>query len=332
MVRRGPAPGYLPSMSEARPDSAGSSTPGQPAAEPPAEPPVAPWLALTVAVLAISWAAPLVRLATAPALAVSAWRLVFSVAFIAGVVALRRGSGFPRLPLRHWLLAVAAGLMLAGHFWSWIASVDLTTVASAVVLVSLQPFIVAVLSAAFLGERPTRLQWAGIGVAVAGAAVVGWGDLALGGEALLGDALAFLAAWLVSGYYIVGRRLRADMDLWSYIFVVYGVAAVALAAAVALSPSVAFTGYPTGDWLVFLGLAAGPMMLGHTGVNYAIRYVPAYVANLAILGEPLLATLIAWALPAIREVPPGRTLAGGVLILLGIALGSGWLERRRTAG
>ncbi len=295
-------------------------------------PPVPPWLALAVAVAAIAWAAPLVRLATAPALVISAWRLIFSVAFIGGVVTFRRGSGFPRLPAGEWLLAAVAGVMLAGHFWSWIASVRYTTVASSVVLVSLQPFIVAALSAAFLGERPSRLQWAGIGVAVAGAMVVGWGDLALGGEALLGDALAFLAAWLVSGYYIVGRRLRLRMDLWSYVAVVYGVAAVVLALGVALAPGLSFFGWPAGDWWVFAALAAGPMMLGHTGVNYAIRYVRAYVANLAILGEPLLATLIAWWLPAIREVPPAGTLVGGALILSGIVLGSGWLERGRGGG
>ena len=291
-------------------------------------PPIPPWLALVVAVAAIAWAAPLVRLATAPALAVSMWRLVFSVAFIAAVLAVRRGRGWPRLGRRDLLLAVAAGVMLAGHFWSWIASVRFTTVASAVVLVSLQPFLVAILSAVFLGERPSRLQWAGIGVAVVGAVVVGWGDLALGGEALLGDALAFGAAWLVAGYFVVGRRLRAELELWHYIAVVYGVAALALGLAVALTPGVTFLGYPTGDWWVFVALAAGPMMLGHTGVNYAIRYIPAYVANLALLGEPLLATLIAWWLPAIQEVPPTRTLLGGLLILAGIALGSGWWRRR----
>jgi RarD protein len=288
-----------------------------------------------VAVVAISWAAPLVRLATAPALAISAWRLVFSVAFIAGVMALRRagGIGWSGLSRRDRIAAVAAGAMLAGHFWSWIASVGYTTVASAVVLVSLQPFIVAVLSVVFLGERPSRIQWVGIVVAVMGAGIIGWGDLALGPRALLGDALAFLAAWLVAGYYVVGRRLRRRLDLWSYVAVVYGVAALLLSGAVALTPGVSFTGYPPGDWLVFLGLAAGPMMLGHTGVNYAIRYVPAYVANLVILGEPVLATLIAWHLPAIAEVPPIRTLVGGGVILVGIAVGSsGRGGRRRTAG
>lgn len=298
----------------------------------PTDPAVSPWAALLVAVAAISWAGPLVRLATAPALSVAAWRMVFAMAFIGLVLAGRRSVlGGVRLTRREWALAVFAGVLLAGHFWSWIASIRYTTVASSVVLVSLQPFIIAVLSVALLGERPTRGQWAGIAVAVAGAGVIGWGDFALGPRALFGDALAFLAAWLVSGYYLAGRVLRRKLDLWAYVGVVYGVAAVVLLAAALVTPGVPLTGFPRGDWLVFLALAAGPMMLGHTGVNYAIRYVPAYVANLFILGEPVGATLIAWLLPAIREVPPGQTLVGGVLILAGIVLGSGILERRRRS-
>lgn len=296
------------------------------------EPALSPWLALVVAAAAISWAGPLVRLTGVPALSVAVWRMVFSMAFI-GLVLAARGSVMKgvRLSARDWLLAAFAGALLAGHFWSWIASIRYTTVASSVVLVSLQPFIIAVLSVVLLGERPNRWQWWGIAVAVVGAGVVGWGDFEIGGRALFGDALAFLAAWLVSGYYLVGRVLRRKLDLWAYIAVVYGVAALVLLGVAIASPSVPLTGFATGDWLVFLALAAGPMMLGHTGVNYAIRYVPAYVANLFILGEPVGATLIAWLLPAIREVPPIRTLWGGALILLGIVLGSGVLGRRRAS-
>jgi drug/metabolite transporter (DMT)-like permease len=97
---------------------------------------------------------------------------------------------------------------------------------------------------------------------------------------------------------------------------------------VLLSPRVPVAAYPARDWLIFLALAAGPMMLGHTGVNYALRFIPAYVANVALLGEPVGATLIAWLLPAIGERPPMQTLVGGALILAGIALG---LRRRVRA-
>ena len=291
---------------------------------------MSPWLALVVAVLAISWAGPLVRLATAPALSVAAWRMVFSMAFI-GVVLAWRGSimGGIRLTAREWAWAVAGGILLAGHFWSWIASLSYTTVASSVVLVSLQPFIVALLSTVLLDERPSRRQWMGIAVAMGGAMVVGWGDFALGPTALFGDALAFLAAWLVAGYYLIGRVLRRKLDLWTYIAIVYGIAALVLLVAVSTTSGAPLIGFPTGDWLVFLALAAGPMMLGHTGVNYAIRYVPAYVANLFLLGEPVGATLIAWLLPAIAEIPPSQTLVGGFFILVGIVLGTGARSRAR---
>ncbi|NIP79671.1 MAG: EamA family transporter [Gemmatimonadetes bacterium] len=286
-----------------------------------------PGLMLGLAVLAMSWGGPLVRYATAPALAVAAWRVAFSVLFITVVVAVRDGGhAIRRLAVRDWALAGLSGIFLAGHFWSWIASLSYTTVASSVVLVNTQPIFVALLSIAFLGERPTGRQWAGIGVAVVGAAVIGWGDFAGGTAPLVGDLLAVAGAVFVSLYYVIGRRLRQRLDLWSYIAVVYGVAAAILLGAAAALPGVAVTGYPATDWLVFLALAAGPMMIGHTGVNYALRYVPAYVANLALLGEPVGATLLAWWLPGIRERPSIQLLLGGTLVLTGIALG----VRRRT--
>lgn len=289
-----------------------------------------PGLILLVVVLAMSWGGPLVRYATAPALAVAAWRVTLSVVFILAVVWLRdRGRALRALSGRDWVLAALSGAFLAGHFWSWIESLSYTTVASSVVLVNTQPIFVALLSIAFLGERPTRLQWTGIGVAVVGAGVIGWGDLAGGADPLVGDLLAVAGAVFVSLYYVIGRRLRQQMELWDYIAVVYGVAAVILLVAAAALPGVDVTGYPATDWLVFLGLAAGPMMIGHTGVNYALRYIPAYVANLALLGEPIGATLLAWWLPGIRERPSAQLLLGGALVLLGIGMG---LRRRSGTG
>jgi drug/metabolite transporter (DMT)-like permease len=282
-----------------------------------------PGFVLLAAVLAMSWGGPLVRYATAPPLAVAAWRVAFSVLFIAIVVVARGRAGATRsLTGREWALGVTSGLFLAAHFWSWIASLSYTTVASSVVLVSTQPVFVAILSVAFLKETPLPRQWAGIAVAVVGAGVIGWGDFAGGPEPLLGDLLAVAGAAFVSIYYVIGRRLRQRLDLWSYIAVVYGVAALVLLMGAALHPGVAVTGYPRTDWLVFLALAAGPMMIGHTGVNYALRFLPAYVANLALLGEPIGATLLAWWLPGIRERPTVQLLVGGSLVLLGIAMGT----------
>lgn len=289
----------------------------------PSPPALPPGVALTGAVVAISFAGPLVRYSTADALVISAWRLIFSVSII-GILLLARGSVLKGVSLsrREWLLGLSAGVLLAGHFWAWVASIQLTTIASSSVLVSTQPLFVAGFSVAFLGERPSRRQWTGILVAIVGAGVIGWGDLKLGGRALLGDGLALSAGVMSAGYFTIGRSLRQKLDLWAYTAVVYGVSALVLTLGVLLTPSKPLTGYSLQNWMVFLALAVVPMMLGHTGINYSLRYLPAYVANLASLGEPVGATLIAWVLPGIRETPPVRTLLGGVLVLVGIALGT----------
>lgn len=292
-----------------------------------------PGFALTGAVVAISFAGPLVRFSTAEALVISAWRLLFSVGII-GIILLFRGNPLRnvRLSRREWALGIGAGFLLAGHFWAWVASIQLTSIASSSVLVSTQPLFVAGLSVAFLRENPSPRQWIGILVAVFGAGVIGWGDMTVGGSALLGDGLALCAGFMSAGYFTIGRNLRKRMDLWAYTGLVYGAAALPLTLAVVLTPSAPLTGYSLQNWGVFLALAAVPMMLGHTGINYSLRYLPAYVANLASLGEPVGATLIAWLLPAIREVPPPQTLLGGVLVLSGIALGTLGVRVERSSG
>lgn len=287
--------------------------------------PLPPGIILFGAVLAMSWGGPLVRFTAAPALVVGAWRVLIAVGVI-GLVLVATGEWreFARLRRREWALAVGAGLLLAGHFWSWIASLEWTRVSSSVMLVSTQPIFVGLLSALLLGERATRRQWAGIATAVVGAAVLGWGDHGEGASSTFGNALALAGAVFAAGYFVIGRRLRPRLGLWTYTGLVYAVAGAALATAVLLSPGTSLVeGYAASDWLVFAALAFGPMLIGHSGVNYALRYMPAYVANLVVLGEPIGATLIAWWVPAIGEAPTPQLLLGGAFIAVGIVLGVG---------
>lgn len=291
-------------------------------------PPVSPTLILLLSVFAVSWAGPLVRFVEAPAIAISFWRLALSCGFIALLLTARNEWGEVRaLSRKEWLLSGLAGVFLAGHFVTWITSLELTTVAASVVLVATQPVWVALLSIPLLGERPHAMQWAGLLLAVAGASYVGWGDFSGDPGSLRGDLLALSGAVLAAAYYVLGRGLRQRMTIWPYVGVVYGAATVALLV-IMLGTATPFVGYPRTDWLVFLALAVGPMMIGHTGQNWALRYLPAYAVNVSILGEPIGATLIAWLLPGIREEPPVTVLVGGVLILAGIALG---MRRGRLA-
>ena len=299
---------------------------------------MSPLLVLIIAVLATTYAGPIVRLAAAPALAIAFWRLTLTLP-VTGFLALRRSgeqgavpsvsvkSTAPRSPLP---LMALAGLLLALHFWSWIASLRFTTVASSVVLVSLKPVFAWAIAAVWLREHPTRTEGWGIVIAVLGASLIGLGDARLSLGALGGDALAVLGALTGAGYYVIGRRVRQTVGIWRYATGVYAVAAVALAA-LAVIRSTPLTGFAGRDWAVFGAMAAGPMLIGHTGMNYALRHFRATTVNVAALGEPVGASLIAWLVPAIHEVPAPVAMLGAVVVLLGISLSLGAGSRERYA-
>jgi len=288
---------------------------------------------LFLAVLGVSLSGPLVRISTAHPLAIAVWRLVLALTVIVAIVIVR-GSW------RQWRaldgsavgLAAFGGVMLALHFWAWNTSVELTTIAASVVLVNVQPLVVATLSAIWLREAPTRQQWIGIGIAMFGAFVVAYPDLliaggrSLRGRAAAGDALAILGAITAAIYYVIGRRLRITLDLWAYAALVYACCLASLLI-IALSMGVSLGPFAAREYRIFALLALGPQLLGHTGMNWALRHVRAYQVNIVLLGEPIGATLLAALLPGIRELPTAYTLAGGALVLIGILLAE---RQRRT--
>jgi drug/metabolite transporter (DMT)-like permease len=287
-------------------------------------------LVLILALVGISFAGPLVRLSGAHPLTIAIWRLAFSLVIIA-VFLLTSGTWrqWKRLDTKGFLIAVGAGAMLALHFWTWNASIGLTTVAASVVLVNLQPAVVAILSVVWLKEPPTRQQWLGIAIAMIGALVIALPDFAASttvftSKALLGDVLAIAGAITAAVYFVIGRRLRTVLDLWPYVSLVYGACLVVLLILAAMVHAPVM-GQPPREMMIFAALAIGPMLFGHTGLNWALKYLPAYVVNLTLLGEPVGATLLAAILPGIRELPTVVTLAGGVLILIGI-----YVTARRT--
>lgn len=283
-------------------------------------------LALTAAVLGISISGPLVRLSHAEPLAIAVWRMGLTLAVV-GAVAVATGTwkqyrGLSRPDL---LAAFGAGAFLAMHLWSWIVSIGMTSVAASVVLVNVHPIVVALGSAIWLGEKPTRTQIIGIGIALGGAVLLAFGDAhggassAGGARALEGDALAVFGAITVALYLLLGRRLRQKLDVWPYVTLVYGVC-FSLLLVVALVQGVTLGPQPPRELVLFAAMAIGPTILGHTAYNWALRHVRAYVVSVTVLGEPVGATLLAALIPSIAEVPGVLTLAGGAIILAGILL------------
>lgn len=279
-------------------------------------------LVLAAAVLAVSMAGTLVRLAPgAPALSLAFWRTLFAGLILAPTAR--------RLVGRDLALTALGSLFLALHFWSWFVSLHLTTVMRSTLLVCLTPVWCAALEWAFMGVRPT-LRF-GLGVAVALGGVGGMVSGASSGAAasLAGDGWAILGGLLGAAYFTLGRSVRARVDIRNY-----GAWSCLLCAAwllaLALGTSTPLLSLDRTGWAVALGLALGPQMIGHLGFNYAVGRLAAAVVATVILLEPVAATGVAAVL--LGEAPSRRDLLGGLVTLAGVGLAvlpaPGWLRRR----
>ena len=253
-----------------------------------------------------------IRLADAPAVAVAFWRCALGAAVLLPP-ALVRKDHFPRG--RAMYVGIASGVALGAHFGFWISSLDYTSVAASVVLVSTQPVFVAVLAYLLYGERTTPLSFLGIVIAIAGTAVIAF-DRTGGSAALLGNVLALAGAVTVAVYVLIGRSSRtAGVGVLPYSVVVYSAAAATLLPVV-IAFDVPLWGYSGETWIWLAAITAGPQLIGHTVFNWALRYVEASIVSGVILAEPVVAALLAWLV--LSEKPGLLTVLGGTIVLAGL--------------
>jgi drug/metabolite transporter (DMT)-like permease len=283
-----------------------------------------PMAALAVAVAAVSTSAILVRWSDAPAVVLAFYRVLLTTLLVAPFLFTRYRGDLGAFRRRDLLVAALTGAALAVHFAAYFESLAWTSVAASVTLVQSQPLFVAVGAALFLRERIGPRKAGGIAVTVAGMVAMSAGEFlsgaAIGGSRpLYGNALAVLGAVMAALYVLVGRSLRQRVALVPYVLVVYTACTLTLFA-IAIAQGVPLSGYGRREWLLFLALAVGPGLFGHTVVNWALEHVESAVVSVSLLGEPLGATILALVLLA--EVPGPTTVAGGAVVLAGIYITS----------
>ncbi|PLX45238.1 MAG: hypothetical protein C0609_03565 [Deltaproteobacteria bacterium] len=280
----------------------------------PADNQVVSRLALIIGIGAISTAAILIRKCEAPSIVIAAYRLGIAALLLLPIELLRQRR-LPKIKELGWSLL--SGFFLALHFALWITSLAYTSVASSVVLVTMNPLFVTLLSWILLKERSGRGTIIGVTIGILGALTISWGDFASGADPLLGDILALGGALGASAYLITGRVARRTLPTNTYVAWCYGAGAIFLIAAMLLM------GYPikvypaeTMTYLILLALV--PQLIGHTVINWSLAHLPAPTVAVAILGEAVGASLLAWAI--LGEAPTAMTAIGATFILTGILM------------
>jgi drug/metabolite transporter (DMT)-like permease len=285
--------------------------------------PIVIWGVLGCALIVISFASIWIRWAEAPPISIAAYRVGLAACILTPIALSTRRHQLQALSRSDLRYALLGGICLALHFIFWISSLEFTSVASSVVLVTTNPIFVALGSYFLLKEPVTMGLIVGIAISLVGGVLIGYGDFLAGPNVLLGDGLALLGAVMASAYLLVGRRLRAHTDLLTYIFLVYGAAAIVLLAT-ALLLRQPLAGFPQETYLWLVLLALGPQLIGHTSFNWALKHLSASTVAVIILGEPVGSTVLAYFL--LSEPVTALKAVGGALILLGI-----YLSSRRSA-
>ena len=291
----------------------------------PALPRTNPYLGIFLAVVSVSWASIFITWSASPAITIALYRLGFATLILAAVLVARRMVSGHRplegLPRRDLALMAGIGAILATHFTLWISSLKVPqeSIASSVVLVTSHPLMVGLLSHFVLKERLNRWMALGIVVGFSGVVVIAFADYGFAGTLLYADVLAFTGGIMAGLYFLAGRRLRQRIPLLDYAFVVYACAtAVLFLYAVILGESLAPVGNTSTELLLFLALAVIPQIGGHTLYIWSLRWVPAPVVSLSLVGEPGGASLLAWII--LSQVPSLGVGLGAGLALLGIYL------------
>jgi len=275
------------------------------------------YLFLPIGIVAISTASIFVKLCDAPTLIIATYRMTLASLMLLPFASYRRvWKGWSKNEME-WL--ILSGILLAFHFAFWIASLKYTSVASSVVLVTTNPIFVGI-GAFFFFKEPIGLNLIlGIILSVLGSGLISFGDIALSKKALLGDGLALLGAVAASGYLLIGRKMRKEQDLLPYIFPVYSTAAIALVI-FSLFFQKSFLGYSSSTYLFLFCLAIIPQLIGHTTFNWALKYLPASMVAVIILGEPVGSTILAYFILSegltIWKVLGGISIFAGILIAL----------------
>ena len=295
----------------------------------PAKAPITAYLAIIAAIISTSAAAILIRLAlqeSMPPAPIAGARLFIAGLVLTPITLNHYWGHIKQLGHKELMLAAVSGIFLAIHFIAWVSSLQHTTVLVSVVIVSSGPIWVAMLEVIFLRVRLSGPVMIGLLIALAGGIWIGlpWDraaveSLSASSGTLTGAFLAWIGALAISAYMLIGRRLRTELPVMPYIWLVYGIAALVMTAAILLTATPVL-GFRVEGYLVLLVMALVPQLLGHSSLNYILAYFPATLVSMFSQLEPVGSAVLAFIL--FSELPPGPQIIGSGIIIAGVFLAS----------
>lgn len=258
-----------------------------------------------------------VRLSEAGPTATAFWRVALAVPALWLFYFARARGGSARASGK-WPLLLAAGFAFAGDLGFWHLSIKFTSVANSTLLANLASIFVTLAAWIFLRQKPTGMFLAGLATALAGVVLLVRSSVEFSGTALLGDGLGVLTAMFYAGYLFAVKGLRDRGETALRLMAVTSTITAALLLPAALVSGEQLFPASARGWGVLVGLALISHAAGQGLIAYALAHLRAAFSSVALLLQPVMAALFAWAL--LSEALTPLQIAGAVVVLAGIYL------------
>ncbi|OPY32438.1 MAG: EamA-like transporter family protein [Methanomassiliicoccales archaeon PtaU1.Bin124] len=273
-----------------------------------------PYLGVLIAVVSVSFASIFIVWSTAPPIVIAAYRMLFAALILLPFASGPCRKQCAQLKRPTVLILAGIGLVLALHFLTWTTSLTMTTVAASTLLVTAHPLIIGLVSVFYLKETDKKAI-VGMMLGFSGIVLISLSGFEAGD--LGGDILAFIGCLFAAVYIIGGRVMRQKVDIVPYAFFVYAFAAAFLFAG-AFASGAQVLPVSTENLVLFLLLAGVSTIMGHTVYNWSLKYVSASFVSISLLGEPILASVLA--LFFFNQVPSPVLIVSGILLLAGVVI------------
>ncbi len=152
-------------------------------------------------------------------------------------------------------------------------------------------------------------------LAVLGAVVVVGRDAFEHPRLGLGDLLALAGSFFYAGYMLGTQRARRYVGTLPFMWLSSAVAAAVLLAYVLIRGE-PLSGYAPNQYMALAALGLISHVLGWLSINYALGHLPAPIASVTLLSQPVITALVA--VPLLGEGLSPFQISGGLLVLLGI--------------
>ena len=278
------------------------------------------WLALVSGAIIISTSPIVVKLTDIPGTSSAFYRVFIGCISLLPWLLIRR----PVIPQDKAMWGViAAGAFFAIDLVFWNESLMQAPAATASLLANSAPLWVGLGASYLFREQLTRRYWIGLSVALAGMVIVAQNAFAVTPQDIPGMLLAMGASVCYAGYILSTRHARGGVDTATFMIWSLAIASLIILP-IALVLGKPLWGFSQLSWgyLIFLGIFT--QTLGWLAINYALGHLPAPVTSVVLLGQVVLAALLA--VPILGEPISTSQIIGGLFILGGI-----YIVNRRTS-